>query len=401
MAGSQIQADVEYYSPAIDPDYVKTESKIQNLIPSKVFFLDSSDAVPELFSGELNGSLICDVTLPADSNMFDKIFIEKGDLSFLTAQDTFNVKSLFIETARIDYNLDKHSNPLATLNSKIVMKAGEISTNILKVNDIHYDIHVSDGEYIIEPRRISFFGEEGHGKYILKPYAEIPFYELKYSIQDFKIENLLTTFLEDTIVTGNANFHMDIVMQGDHWDSIVSNLNGSVDLGGNDLVLYGLDADKLIEKLKRSQNFNLVDVGAVVLAGPVALAFTKGSDFARVIISNPGEETFIPELMSEWDIKNGKLEIQDVAFTTNTNRIAAQGWIDYTTDSLNITIAALNDKGCSIMSQDLYGQLNNPEIGELQVVKSLLAPVTNLVKGALGIECKIFYEGQVLHPPKK
>ena len=32
------------------------------------------------------------------------------------------------------------------------------------------------------PKRISFFGEEGHGTYILRPYKEVPSYEFKYAV---------------------------------------------------------------------------------------------------------------------------------------------------------------------------------------------------------------------------
>jgi len=165
--------------------------------------------------------------------------------------------------------------------------------------------------------------------------------------------------------------------------------------------MYGLDADKLIEKLKRSQNFNLVDVGAVILAGPVGLAVTKGSDFARIIVSNPGEKTYIPAFISDWNVEDGRLKIEDVAFSTDNNRIAAHGWINLKTDSLSLTIAALDKNGCSIISQDLYGKLEDPDMGDVQVVKSLLAPVTNLVKGAIGVECEVFYEGKVKHPEKR
>jgi AsmA protein len=401
MAESKIYADVEYYSPPILSDYVKTKVNLENLSPGKVFYYDSSDTIPNILNGFINGSLICDVTLSSDTNILDKVFIDQGNLVYETAKDTFRIKSLYLDAENIIYDLDLKSNPLATLTANCIIKANEINTGILKVNDVRYDIDVNKGEFTISPKQISFFGEEGHGTYILKPFAEIPTYELMYSVRQFEISQLLSSFLEDTIITGTANFKMDITMSGDHWDSVVSNINGDLYVSGTELTMYGLDADKLIEKLKRSQNFNLVDVGAVILAGPVGLAVTKGSDFARIIVANPGEQTFIPNFSSAWKVKNGRLIIEDVAFTTDNNRIAALGWIDLNTDSLNLTIAALNNKGCVIISQDLYGKLEEPEMSDVKVVKSLLAPVTNLVGGALGIDCKVFYEGEIEHPVKK
>ena len=401
MMGSEIKADVEYHSPRVLPDYVKTKVNLENLSPGKVFYYGSSDTIPNFLNGFINGSLICDVTLATDTNTLDKIFIDQGNLEYETAKDTFRIKSLYLDAENIIYNLDVKSNPLATLTSKCIIKAQEVNMGILEVKDVRYDLDINTGEYFITPKKISFFGEEGQGTYVLKPYIETPTYELEYSVEQFQVEKLLTSFLEDTIITGIADFSMNISMSGDHWDSVIGNINGDLYLSGTELTMYGLDADKLIEKLKRSQNFNLVDVGAVILAGPVGLAVTKGSDFARIIVANPGEQTFIPNFSSAWKVKNGRLIIEDVAFSTDNNRIAAHGWIDLKMDSLSLTIAALDKNGCSIISQDLYGKFENPEMSDVKVVKSVLAPVTNLVKGAVGIECIVFYEGKVKHPEKR
>lgn len=401
MVGSEIKADVEYHSPRVLPDYVKTKVNLENLSPGKVFYYDSSDTIPNILNGFINGSLICDVTLSSDTNILDKIFIDQGNLVYETAKDTFKIESLYLDAENIIYDLDLKSNPLATLTSKCIIKAQEVNMGILEVKDVRYDLDINNGEYFITPKKISFFGEEGQGTYILRPYTEVPSYELEYSVEQFRVEELTKSFLEDTIITGKADLKLDLKTTGDNWDSVVRNINGEIYLYGQDLTLYGLDADKLIEKLKRSQNFNLVDVGAVLLAGPVGLAITKGSDFARIIVSNPGEKTFIPAFISDWKVENGRLIIEDVAFSTENNRIAALGWIDFKTDSLFISIAALNDQGCSIMSQDLFGELANPDMGDVKVVKSLFAPVTNLVKGAFGVECDVFYDGEVKHPVKQ
>ena len=89
---------------------------------------------------------------------------------------------------------------------------------------------------------------------------------------------------------------------------------------------------------------------------------SKGSDYARILLANPGEKTHIQSLISEWNIVDSRLTIEDVAFSTEKNRLAAKGWIDINSDSLNLIVAALNKKGCSIMNQELFGSLNNPEL---------------------------------------
>ena len=187
-------------------------------------------------------------------------------------------------------------------------------------------------------------------------------------------------------------------MSGNEWDSLASKLNGDIHISGRDLTMYGIDTDELLEKFKRSQRFTLVDVGAVILTGPIGIAVTKGTDYASIIVLDSGEETKINTLISDWSIKDGKLSINDVAFTTAKNRIAADGWINFTTDSLALTFALLNKYGCSVFSQDLYGSLDEPEKGDIKVVGTILAPLTNLIDDVFGADCDVFYTGKVKHP---
>jgi len=294
--------------------------------------------------------------------------------------------------------LDKASNPLATLTTNLLLKTKELYSNHFKVDDIYYDINADNGTYTIIPKRKSFFGSEGKGKHILKPFDEVPNYRFQYSIDDFNAEDLLTTFLEDTILTGKMDFSMDITMSGNGWDSLVSKLNGEVLLSGKDLTMYGVDADELIEKFKRSQKFTLVDVGAVLLAGPVGLALTKGTDYASMIVLNSGEKTKITNIVSNWSVHDGKLTVEDVAFATKKNRIAGNGWFNFAVDSLEFSIALLNKNGCSIFSQDVFGSFSEPETGDIKVVGTILAPVTNLWDDVWGNDCEVFYNGAVKHP---
>jgi hypothetical protein len=160
----------------------------------------------------------------------------------------------------------------------------------------------------------------------------------------------------------------------------------------------GFDADEIIDKFKRSQSFNLVDLGAVLLAGPVGIAVTKGTDFARIFVLNSGKSTKIFKLASNWTINDGVFTIEDAAFATNLNRVAIAGSIGFSNSNLNLIIALLNENGCSIFSQEVYGNLNNPTIGKVKVVGTVMAPVTNLVDDITGKDCVVFYSGSVEHP---
>jgi AsmA protein len=292
---------------------------------------------------------------------------------------------------------------LATLSAKGNFKAAELRSKALDLDNIIMDFNVQDGAYKINSNQVRFFGKNAKGKsYVeLSPFSNDPSYHINYIVNKFYAEEMLVTFLLDTTVTGPLSLSMDVNSKGADWNTIVKNIKGSINLSGKDLILYGMDADKLIEKFKRSQSFNLVDLGAVLLAGPVGIAVTKGSDYASILIANPGESSQITNMVSNWKIANGAVTIQDAAFTTHVNRIAAKGLIDFSQDSLNLTIALLNKNGCSIFSQDINGNLNSPTLGRLKVVGTILSPVTNLVDDIFGIDCDVFYDGTVKHPIKK
>ena len=103
-----------------------------------------------------------------------------------------------------------------------------------------------------------------------------------------------------------------------------------------------------------------------MLAGPVGIAISKGTVFASIIIMSDGEKTHIRKLSSDWEIVNVNFAIKDVAFSTNGNRIAAKGWLDFSSDSLNLTFAILDKNGCSILNHTIY---HSPTLGLIDCVK--------------------------------
>jgi AsmA protein len=400
FVGGNLNFTADYNSSKHQPFYIKADFDMTKINPGKLFYDEDQDTIPDFLNGSLNGSLLIEVQFPTDTMAIKLLNLEKGNLNYYFADDTIQTSSFKLFAEDIYFNEETNPNPFASLTTDILFEVNELYTNHFKVTDIHYGINANNGTYTVIPKKKSFFGSEGQGMHILKPFYEEPNYRFQYSINQFNAEDLLETFLEDTMLTGKMDFSMDITMSGNEWDSLVSKLNGDIHLAGNDLILYGVDTDDLLEKFKRSQRFTLVDVGAVLLAGPVGIAVTKGTDYASLIVLDSGEETNVTNLVSDWSISDGTLIVQDVAFTTEKNRIAANGWLNFPTDSLYLTIALLNKHGCSIFSQDLYGSLDEPQKGEIKVVGTILAPVTNLVDDIFGADCEVFYDGTITHPNK-
>ena len=399
--GGQFNFTGVYNSSKAEPFYLKLNTNFNNISPSKIMYSEG-DTIPEFLSGKLSGSFFTDLQFPEDSTLLKFLNLKDANLLYYLSEDTIEVKALNLKVSDIYFNSENNENPLASIYASGNFKSKKVKSKLFVVDDTEFKFSVINGAYKLESKMVRLFGKNAKGTsdVTIQPFADIPTISINYNIKKFFVEEMLTTFLEDTVVTGPLSLSMNLNARGNDPASLVSTLNGQINLSGKDLLLYGLDADQIIEKFKRSQSFNLVDLGAVLLAGPVGIAVTKGSDIAGIFVFNSGERTTINKLVSNWNIKNGTFTIEDAAFTTNKNRVASNGFINFSKDSLNLNIALIDKKGCSIFSQRAYGNLNEPTLGSVKVVKSILAPVTNLVDDILGIDCDVFYDGIVKHPIK-
>ncbi len=389
----------EYNSSKYQPYYIKIKTGLKDVYPALLFY-GENDTIPEALSGKLNGSFLAEVQLPVDSTVLKFIRLRHGDLEYQYADNIISTKSLNFSFSDVYFNSGPNSNPLATLSTKGKIGAEEIKSNEFDINDFSFNLMIQNGVYKVDADNPMLFGKNsrGNAEWIITPFTDIPSVSIEYNIPSFYAEELLQTFLEDTIITGKLNLNMRLNSSGNDWNEMLGNLAGWIKLSGRNLTLYGVDTDEILEKYKRSQNFNLVDLGAVMLAGPLGIAITKGTDFASILMFNEGHKSSIHNFVSNWKVEGGTFTTEDVAFTTDKNRFAAKGWLNFAADSLDLTIAVLDKNGCSIFSQNVFGKMNEPEPGKLKIVGTLLAPVTNLIDDIFGSDCEKFYTGSVKHP---
>jgi AsmA protein len=353
-----------------------------------------------LFNIVLNGPFDVTLQFPKDSTIFRTLRMADADLTIydLAEDDTLVAQGLTIDLHDLYYDLEIAPNPLATLTTVGSIASERFRAKGLNVSDVRFDVSVDNGLYEIIPDAESFFRTKGEGVFIAQPWSETPSYRFKYYVEQFAIEDWLASLMEDPVVSGTMSFGIDVQMTGDDWENMVKQFNGRMYSEGTNLQLHGVNVDKVLERIQRSQNFTLVDVGAVLFAGPVGLAVTKGADLAVLITGDPGEVTGIPRVVSNWHIENGKLTIDDVAFATEKNRIAAVGHVNLVDTTLDVTIAVLERDGSSRLSQNIHGNLHKPTLEEIKAVSAILAPVTNLFDSILGTQSEKFYEGSVKHP---
>ena len=317
--------------------------------------------------------------------------------------------SLLFEFKKVNLNLDslyflheEGSNKIVGIESvKGNLGLDELNTPILGKVPLDADFSADNDQIQINFSTLRNRAIEDSGLLILDLSNETSAFEISYILRDVPIESVVEVYSQEKFAEGMLDASFQLEGSGLDLDDIIKNMKGSFKVNGNSVILYGIDVDKLLKKYKRSQNFNLVDLGAFMVAGPVGAVVTKGGDFVSLIGMNLKVEdtTYVSQLLANWKIQNGIIETEDVAFNTPLNRFAFDGKFDIVNDSIpGFTAYVLDKNGCSLMEQQVSGKLDDLQVGKLKIAKTLLGSVINFVNAVVGTKCKPVYRGAVQHP---
>lgn len=394
LDAGELTGNVIYHEPYLKDMYVEIDAEIDDFNPAEFFNRNPNQEVQNML---LNGDAYCKLSFTQDTNViFSSLDFSSDKLTYQTDSANYQVNNLNIISDYISYNTDVIKNPLVTLSTNMNIDASGIKYNNLKIDSINYTVNINQGDFTFIPNSSWLFFDNVSGYISLNPFIKPLNFEVDLKVEQLKVDEFLEQFIEDTIVEGNIDAEIRLSGNGDSINEILKSLNGEVKLESDNLFVYGIDLDDLLVRIERSQHFNLVDVGAMLLAGPIGLAVTKGTDYTRVLLVDKELNTNVNKFVSIWDFRNGILISKDVALSSKNHLIAANGWLNIVGDSINITVAIVDEKGCSSLSQDISGALSKPEMGKLVIIKSLIAPVTNLLK--VESKCEPFYTGKVKYP---
>jgi len=242
------------------------------------------------------------------------------------------------------------------------------------------------------------FGAEGTGHIWVDISEKHHNYRIQYAISKYKIETMLRRFEQNPSMSGIVTMSLDLKLDKED----LARLNGEIKLSGENITLYNIDIDDFLSRFKRTQNFNLIDISAFMLAGPAGALVTKASDYAILFNLDPTKQTLINKFVSKWKVEAGRFMADDVALTTAKSRIAIKGGLDlYRNEFVGFTLAVVDEKGCPVISQAILGKLDKPQLQKVDAVGTILAPVTNVLKLFTTTNCEPFDTGSVPHPGAK
>jgi AsmA protein len=215
----------------------------------------------------------------------------------------------------------------------------------------------------------------------------------------FRVEEFLEPLKPKQAVTGLMDFFVKLSLQGKTRKALQQTAVGEASLRGANLTLVGRDLDRELARYDSTQNFNLVDAGALFFAGPMGLALTKGYDFANLFRGQAGSSP-IRMLVSEWRVEHGVAEAKDVAMATNENRLALHGSLDFVNQRYaHVTVAIVDAQGCTLVRQKIRGPFRKPVVEKPNIIRTIAGPAVKLLTRTkeifTGRRCELFYSGSV------
>ncbi|MCX5809276.1 MAG: AsmA family protein [Proteobacteria bacterium] len=393
----------------------KTEFKEINLVVKGLSITDTSGDVIKHIS--FTGNIDCKEMRKKD------LKIENFKTSMKAVKGIYNFEPLAIRSLAY---LDKKTGEKTELKEinlvikdlSIVDTSGDIIKNVfftgnidckemrkkdLKIDSIRGGIRAEKGVFSLKPLTMDIFGAKGEGDVTANKSEADTEYKINVNVLKLDFEKLQESFGVKRLISGKGDLVASLTIKEKGGRSLIKGMDGILSIQGNNLITHTVDLDKVLSTFETSQKFNLVDIGAFFVAGPLGSAALKGYRYGDVYYQAQGGQGAITQFVSHWKIKSGEADARDCAFATRHNRIALKGKLNLVSERYdNVTVALLDDRGCAKFKQTISGPFGAPQVGVVSTVESLASPILNLYKQAKRFaqagKCEVFYSGSVQQP---
>jgi uncharacterized protein involved in outer membrane biogenesis len=285
------------------------------------------------------------------------------------------------------------------------MDCKELRKGNLQIDNVKSPIKSEQGIITLTSLTMDIFGAKAEGDATADKSQVDAMYKINLKVSKLDFEKLEESFGLNKVIGGKGDLHTSLTMKERGSRKLMSGMDGTFSLRGDHLVIYTMDLDKVLSAYATSQEFNLVDLGAFFIAGPLSTFAIKGYRYWDVYNQTRGGRGAITQFISNWKIKDGVADATDCALATQHNRIALKGKLNLVSEQYDdVIVAILDDKGCAKFEQGVSGPFGSPRIGAVSAVQSLVGPIVDLFNKAKrfiqGGKCEVFYNGSVRQPPQ-
>ncbi len=378
-----------------------------SLLTGNVHPIDLHIKQPELVIKRSSpGVFNIDGTDPEELDALSLRRLRVSDARFTYIDQTSEMGWLFehcdLELRNIHHNGGMPDQALASLAAEGDLQCDTLSQSRFKASDFSMKVRGDSGVFTLKPVKATAFEGEASGWIEADLSSRTPALRLEYGLAEFDFGAFMGKLNPDQAATGNVDLELSLNAQGNTWQELRNSATGMLSLSSGELTIDGYDLDDELADYTKTQNFNLIDVGAVFIAGPVGLVVTRGYAFTGVLQGSGGSTT-IDQMISEWVIEGGVAQARDVAFRTPQNRLALTGALDFVNYRFqDMQVAVIDSDGCAVVEQRITGPFHEPEIERPNVLVAVTGPMLDLVKRGVraitGGDCETFYTGSMPHP---
>jgi len=261
-----------------------------------------------------------------------------------------------------------------------------------------------NGNFEIHPITLQAFGGTGEGSLWINLAVSTPLVNIRFAQRGSDIEQLsMAAGGKQGLLAGKADLSWNLFMKGADPGALAGTMTGDISWKGSDLTVRDFDPDALLSAIREGKPPPLARMGALLLPGPLFTAAAGGLSGPDAGAGKEGEEGLVDTLVSNWTVKNGRFEAEDVALSTKGHRVALTGRIDLPGGQFdNITVALVDGRGCARAGQTIQGAFRHPQIAGTAAAKGEEPPgestAGEATEAAPGRECEVFYAGTV--PPQ-
>lgn len=325
----------------------------------------------------------------------------------VTYFDQASKLELLFEDCDLDLRNLRHAggaleHVLAMLAAEGELTCRTVSHDPFAATDLAAQIRGESGVFDLDPVTATAFDGQASASFGIDLASGTPQYSLQNRISELDLGAFLTMLEPEHSATGKMQLELDLSAHGVTWQEVRQSAAGTISLSSGKLVLAGYDLDEELDDYADTQRFNLVDVGAIILAGPLGIAATRGYAFSGLLGGSDGSTT-IDQLVSEWTVEDGVVRARDVAFRTPENRLALAGALDFGDYRFeDMRVAVIDRDGCAVVEQRITGPFREPEIEPPNFLVAAAGPLLDFIKRGVrkitGSDCEVVYTGSISPP---